>query len=188
MTESSGTAASATTPTTDSGKRWMPSAGHVITIIGLMFAWCGLWQDLSVTNLVVGFLLGVVIIAADFGTSGANSVRLIPLARLVWLVTVDLTTSTVSVAWEILTPTDYTKEAIIAVDVAPGSRSHYLLLTVAITLTPGTAVVDVHPEDGIMYLHLLHCDKTEETIAHVKALAELSCAALPQGKNAGPVR
>jgi multicomponent Na+:H+ antiporter subunit E len=162
---------------------WRPTAaGHIITVTSLAFAWCGLWDDLSVTNLVVGTLLGIAIVAAGFGTSGANGVRLVPLARLLWLVATDLATSTASVAWEVLTPTDYTEEAIIAVDIAPGSRTHYLLLAVAITLTPGTAVVDIEPNQGIIYLHLLHYEKAEETRAHTIALAELSRSALPQGK------
>jgi multicomponent Na+:H+ antiporter subunit E len=67
----------------------------------------------------------------------------------------------------------------VAVDVPTGARRHVLLLVVVITLTPGTAVVDVDPDTGTLYLHLLHCDRREKTTRHISRLAELTCAALP---------
>ncbi len=158
----------------------MPSVGRIVTVIGLTAAWCGLWRDISVANAVVGFGLAIAIVATGYGTPGTSGVRIRPLLRLVWLVFLDLVSSTVAVAREILTPTDYTEEAIIAVVVEPGSDQHFLLLTVAITLTPGTAVIDADPASGTLYLHLLHFDKASETETHVKRLAELSCRALPQ--------
>ncbi len=96
-----------------------------------------------------------------------------------WLVAVDLVVSTVQVAWEILTPTDYTDEAIIAVDTTIESRSHFLMLVVAITVTPGTAVIDSDGDTGRLYLHVLHAEKAPEIEKHVRQLAELACRALP---------
>jgi multicomponent Na+:H+ antiporter subunit E len=91
----------------------------------------------------------------------------------------------VSVAWEILTPTDYTDEAIIAVDTQVESRSHLLMLVVAITVTPGTAVVDTDADTGRLYLHLLHAEKADAIVAHVQRLADLACRALPVDADAG---
>jgi hypothetical protein len=34
-------------------------------------------------------------------------------------------------------------------------------------------------DTGRLYLHLLHADRAEGTIAHVRRLAELACRALP---------
>ncbi len=99
------------------------------------------------------------------------------LLHFVWLVVVDLVVSTVQVAWEILTPTDYTDEAIIAVDTDIESRSHFLMLVVAITVTPGTAVIDSDADTGRLYLHVLHAEKAPEIEQHVRHLAELACRA-----------
>ena len=60
-----------------------------------------------------------------------------------------------------------------------GTRAHLLLLIVAVTVTPGTAVVDADPDTGRLYLHLLHLDRAEGTVEHVLELAELACRALP---------
>ena len=84
-----------------------------------------------------------------------------------------------SVALEVLTPTDRTDEAIVAVPLPTESRRHLLLLIVAVTVTPGTAVIDADPDTGTLYLHLLHSDRRDATVAHVEELAELACKALP---------
>lgn len=152
---------------------------RLIIVCALMLAWCGLWQDLSVQNLLVGFILGVAVTAGSIATPFTGGVRPGPLVRLGWLVFTDLVKSTVEVAREILTPTDYTDEAIVAVTLPPEAGGHRLFLTVAITLTPGTAVVDADPRTGTLYLHLLHNERREDTVAHVERMAALACEALP---------
>ncbi len=153
---------------------------RIIMLIVLTAAWCGLWRDLSAANVLSGFALSLGILIAGIGTSGLGTVRPGALLRLSWHVIVDLTKSTWSVAFEVLTPTDYTEESVIAVPLPADSANHLLLLTVAITLTPGTAVVDVDADTCTLYLHLLHHDRAEETVAHVEELARLACEALPR--------
>jgi multisubunit Na+/H+ antiporter MnhE subunit len=101
------------------------------------------------------------------------------MVKLAAIVALDLVRSTFHVVWEILTPTDYTDEAIIAIDPPVDARSHLLLLVVAITVTPGTAVIDTDEETGRLYLHLLHAEAADEVTAHVHRVAELACRAFP---------
>ncbi len=154
---------------------------RLATIVALTAAWVGLWGTISFANVAAGIVVATVVVFSGLGTSGQGSVRIVPLLQFLKLVTIDLVQSTVGVAREILTPTDYTEEGIIAVPVPSHSKNHLLLLTIAITLTPGTAVVDADPDTGTLYLHLLHLERRNETVAHVEALAELACAALPVG-------
>jgi len=152
---------------------------RLLTLALLVAAWCALWGGISVANVLAGTVVAVTVTLAAGVEPGHGSIHLFPLLQFVWLVTVDLVVSTVSVAWEILTPTDYTDEAIIAVDTQAESRAHLLMLVVAITVTPGTAVVDTDADTGRFYLHLLHADKADGIVEHVQRLAELSCRALP---------
>lgn len=155
-------------------------------IIGLTLAWCGLWRTLSFANVAGGLVVSTIIVMSGLGPDARGGVRIVPLLKLLWLVFTDLVGSTREVAREILTPTDYTEEGIIAVQVEDECRAHLLLLAVAITLTPGTAVVDVDPKTGTLYLHLLHIERRDETVDHVHHLARLSTEALPapaQGVN-----
>jgi multicomponent Na+:H+ antiporter subunit E len=152
---------------------------RLVNIIVLTVVWCGLWQDVSAANLLAGVAIGIGVTSARLGPPSRGGMNPVALVKLGLLVLVDLVRSTVSVASEILTPTDYTEEAIVAVTVPDAGRQHLLLLTIAITLTPGTAVVDTDPDTGTLYLHLLHQDKREETVAHAQRLVRLACEALP---------
>jgi len=152
---------------------------RLVTLSLLVGAWCALWGAVSIANVLSGLLVAVTATLIAGVEPGAGRIRIVPLLHFVWLVAADLVVSTVSVAWEILTPTDYTDEAIIAVDTELGARSHLLMLVVAITVTPGTAVVDTDAETGRLYLHLLHAEKSDDIIAHVRRLADLACRALP---------
>lgn len=152
---------------------------RLITLIALTATWCGLWRDISIANIAAGALISVGILALGAGTGEDGTVRLVPLAKLLWLVIVDLARSTVAVASEVITPTDYTNESVVAVTLPRESRDHQLLLVVAITLTPGTAVVDADRDTGTLYLHLLHHEGRDETVKHVMKLARLAGEALP---------
>ncbi len=160
---------------------WLTTRRFVMIVV-FTAAWCGLWRDLSFANVASGAVLSTLILALGLGTAGQGGVNFGALVRLSWLVIVDLVQSTKSVAYEVLTPTDYTEESVIAVKVPKSTRNHLLLLTVAITLTPGTAVVDADPETCTLYLHVLHHDRTVETVAHVEQLARLAREALPVDK------
>ena len=135
---------------------------RLLTVALLVGAWCALWGDVSVANVLSGTLVAVAATVFSGVDRNAGGLRIVPLLHFVWLVAVDLVVSTVQVAWEILTPTDYTDEAIIAVDTSIESRSHLLMLVVAITVTPGTAVVDSDVDTGRLYLHVLHAEKSDE--------------------------
>lgn len=160
---------------------------RIISVVALTMAWCALWGSATIANISGGVLLSIVLTSSVVSTSSIGSVRIVPLLKLIGLVMVDLAKSTMSVATEILTPTDRTDEAIIGVKLPTGSSDHLLLVVVAVTLTPGTAVVDIDPDTGTIYLHLLHDQRRDETLDHVNQLARLACAALPvrpEGVNA----
>jgi len=156
---------------------------RVVSVVALTAAWCALWGAFSVANLVSGFAVSVV--ASTLGNPPQRGgVRLGPLLRLIWLVAVDLVVSTAVVAREVLTPTDFTDEAIVAIPVPPAGRMHLLLMFVAITVTPGTAVVAGEADASVIYLHVLHADRRDDVEAHTRRLFELANEALPSSREA----
>ncbi len=152
---------------------------RALTVLGLTVAWCALWQTISFANIAGGLVLSTIITGLGVGTNAHGSVRLVPLLKLAGVIFLDLVSSTINVAVEVLTPTDYTDESIIAVPLPAHAKEHMLLLVLAITLTPGTAVVDTDTDEAIIYLHLLHDSRRDETVAHAERLAELANQALP---------
>ena len=75
--------------------------------------------------------------------------------------------------------------ASIAVDLPPSSVRHHLLIVVAVTLTPGTAVVETDPRSGTVYVHLLHVDGRAAVTRHIEELAAVADRALPERTDAG---
>ncbi len=155
------------------------SLRRLLIVVGLTVMWCALWQTFSFANVAGGLLLSLAITALDLGPRAIGSIRLVPLMKLLWIVFVDLVRSTISVAVEVLTPTDHTDEAIIAIPLPDYAKDHFLVLTLAITLTPGTAVVDANPATSTIFVHLLHASDRASTIAHAERLAALAEEALP---------
>ncbi len=148
--------------------------------VTLVVMWCALWGDISAANVVSGVALAVGALVVGFAAPTADGVRPLALAKLIVVVLADLAGSTVAVAKEVLTPTDYTEEAVIAVPFVPAARRHLMFLTIAITVTPGTAVVAIDRDVDVMYLHVLHESRRDDVVRHVDRLVELCCDALPK--------
>lgn len=153
-----------------------PTASATIILVAV---WCALWGSVSVANVLSGVIVALLALAIAGAPEPSASLRLVPLAKLLWLVLVDLGASTVSVAREVATPGDQTSEAIVAVDVATSARRQWLLIVVAITLTPGTAVIEADRGQGRLELHLLHRDRGDAVVAHTHRLAALAAEAFP---------
>ena len=157
---------------------------RVALMIALTAAWCGLWGELSLANVLGGLVLTFVATTPLVMTTLGRPIRLGALVRLIAVVAVDLVQSTAAVVREVLTPTDHTDESEIEVEVGDTGLRHLYLLVVAITLTPGTAVVDVDTERGTLLLHLLHGDNEPGVRRHVERLVALAERALPSGADA----
>ena len=143
---------------------WLPAAA------GMVVLWCSLWGNWSVANVLSG--LAIVTVARSAGlVPEVPALRFVPLMRLLAVVFVDLVRSTWVVASEVLTPTDSTDETLVRVDVDVTEGVQRFVIVVAITLTPGTAVVGV--EEGCVEVHLLHRERRDELVEHVHELTEL---------------
>jgi multicomponent Na+:H+ antiporter subunit E len=159
---------------------------RAVSVVALTAAWCALWGSPSAANILSGLVVSAA--ATTLGMPArSGGVRLGPLLKLIWLVAVDLVVSTAVVVREVLTPTDFTDEAIIAIPIPPAGRVHLFLSYVAITITPGTAVVAAEADASVMYLHVLHADRRDEVEAHVLELFDLAERALPLPLPAEPV-
>lgn len=159
--------------------RGLMTVRRVVTLGALVAAWCALWGSVSWANVLSGLLVGIVALSIGVGGSGRGGVRLVPMVRLVGVVAADMVVSTVAVARAVVAPGERPSEGIIAVPISAPAKHHLLLLFVAITVTPGTAVVAAEADGSVLYLHVLDVDRRADVEAHTRRLAELACAALP---------
>lgn len=159
--------------------RDLATVRRLVTLAALVAAWCALWGSVSWANVLSGAVVGTVALRIGVGGSGRGGVRIVPMLHLVGVVALDMIVSTVAVARAVVAPGDHPAEGIIAVPISAPAKHHLLLLFVAITVTPGTAVVAAESDGSVLYLHVLDVERRAEVEAHTRKLAELACAALP---------
>lgn len=125
-------------------------------VLWMTAAWCLLWGEVTVGNVLAGAALGVVVVtvfplpAVGFGVT----VRPWPLVVLVVRFLYDLVVASIQVSWLAVRPR---LTHGVVVDLELRGRNPFLQTLTAemVGLVPGTVVIDLHPESGILTLHVL---------------------------------
>ena len=149
---------------------------HALVLITLAILWCCLWGAFSPYVFAAGLLIAWIVLGAfhravpplrvggggpigpaqvmNFLGFAAYFVKILLLAN--W-----------QVAKEVMTPVHYQVPRIVAYPVAGLTAVEVVVLSSAITLTPGTLVVDISDDAQTLYVHCLYAQD------HARALAEL---------------
>lgn len=139
--------------------------------IALAIIWAALTGDISLPNLLVGFVLGSAALYATrslypgsegYFTRASRWVRLI--VTFLW----ELIVSSVQVVWDVLTPQHKSRPGIISVPLDVTREEQILVLTNYISLTPGTLCLDVIEETNTLYIHAMFADDPEEIRRSIK--------------------
>ena len=147
----------------------------------LVLLWVVLWRDLSVANVASGVLVAVVLLALfPFGPSSSRiRLRPVPLLRLLLAFAWSVIRANLTVAWEVVTPGSRVREGIVAVPLQGSDPVVTTLVSHAITLAPGTMVIDVVGDElPVLLVHVLHLRSPEVVRREVQHLERLALAAL----------
>lgn len=134
--------------------------------LGLAIVWMGLTGSVTEWNFLAGLIVGALIISVYSGAAGEISYlgrgwRLLSsLGQFIRMIV----QSNMRVAWEVLTPKMHQKPRIIRYPVEGLSDAHRTAIASAVTLTPGTLVVDVSPDNKWLYIHCLYAEDREQAI------------------------
>jgi multicomponent Na+:H+ antiporter subunit E len=156
-----------------------------VLVLWLTTLWVALWADLTIGNVVGGALvaIAVALVARPTGVSGLEAGTIRPFSALAFGVyfLAGLVSSSLVVAWEIITPGSGIHRAIIAMPMHTTSDALVTLVANSITLTPGTATIDVreHAEGSppTLYVHVLHFRDVESIRRDVLRLERLAIKA-----------
>lgn len=152
--------------------------------IWLTALWIVLWRSTTPATIVTGIALSVALtwLVRRSHTDRREQHRVRPLALLRYLVhmVVALVKSNVQLAWEVLTPTDYTKPGLLEVRLPPSSELVLTVIANSITLTPGTMTLGLRAETSTLVIHVLHLRDVDEARAEIEELHRLVSAALVQ--------
>ncbi len=156
----------------------MTYLGPAIWLTGL---WMVLWRSTTPATIVTGVALAV---ALTWAVRRADThrehhrVRLPSLLRYLGHMVVALVRSNVQLAWEVLTPTDYTKPGLLEVRLPPSSELVLTVIANSITLTPGTMTLALQPETSTLTIHVLHLRDVNAARREIEDLHRLVSAAL----------
>ncbi|WCN82904.1 Na+/H+ antiporter subunit E [Micromonospora sp. LH3U1] len=130
---------------------------QVVALGWLLVVWNLLWGDINWANLIGGLLVGGAVLvffplpAVSFGG------RLRPRALLVFAVrfAVELVSASLHVARIAVQPGYRPRGAIIAVQLRVPTDLNLALTAEAVSLVPGTLILEVDRDSGTLYLHVL---------------------------------
>jgi multicomponent Na+:H+ antiporter subunit E len=152
---------------------------RVLLMIGLAFLWCCLWGSFSPYVFAAGVLVAWLVLMA-FGRAvpplhGGEGRRSSPW-RVVQLVSFSiyfiriLIVANWQVAKEVMTPAHNQTPRILAYPVPGLTPVEVVVLSSAITLTPGTLVVDISDDSQTLYVHCLYAHDRAKAVAELDDL------------------
>jgi multicomponent Na+:H+ antiporter subunit E len=126
-------------------------------ICWLTLVWVLLWGTFTVQTIIGGVLVAVAVMAL-FPMPPAPDrlpIRPLPLLGLLGFLAYDLVASTVGVSWQVLRYGPRARGTILEVPLYSSSDRVATVLANAVTLSPGTAVLQFAPERGVWYAYSL---------------------------------
>ncbi|WP_299955216.1 Na+/H+ antiporter subunit E [uncultured Modestobacter sp.] len=130
----------------------------------LVLVWILLWGTWSWANLLSGILVAVLVtnVLPLPAVIGGARVHPLPLLVLAFWFIKDLVVSSAQVAWQAIRPSGMQQGAIVAVQLRTDSDLLLTLIAEALTLVPGSIVLDLDRPRRTLGVHLLHVDDDED--------------------------
>lgn len=126
-------------------------------LVGLIVLWMVLWGEFSwlslLSGLAVALLVSLVFYLPPVELGGRINVlwSIAFLGRFLF----DLVVASVQVAWLAVRPSGVTRNSVLAAPLATRSDFIMTLVATALSLVPGSIVVEVDREQSILYLHVI---------------------------------
>jgi len=148
---------------------------RIIAVTALVLVWCLLWGSFSWANVLGGLVLALAVLAAFPlpPVTFAGRIHPIGLLRFAVRFLADLVVSSVQVARLAFRAGEPPRSAILAV--APRIRSdlNLTLTGVALSLIPGSLVIEVDRRAGVLYIHALGLRDAEDVERFRRSVLDL---------------
>lgn len=131
--------------------------------IFLALVWTFLQGELRGANFAVGLVLGYLIIAVSERALGqAAYVRKIGVVvRFIGYVLWEVFTASLTLAWRIIKPNPGLRPGIVRVPLDAQGDMEISTVANLITLSPGSAVLDIEADGSALYVHVMDLDDVE---------------------------
>ena len=136
----------------------------------LALAWAALQGEVTLVNLVVGYIVGYAILAflTKGGVMRSTLVsRTIHAARLAVFFAWELLLANFRVAADVLRGNQI-EPAVVAIPLDITSDGEILLLSMLINITPGSVTIDLSDDRQTLYVHVMHMKTADDTRREIK--------------------
>ncbi len=134
----------------------------------IAFLWMTLMDEdeLKFTTFFAGFLVGIGIIFFMHRFFGMQFYlrRLSSTIKLIFIFISELTKSSVIVLKQILSPRLKIKPGIFKYETVLKSDVEVTMLSLLLTLTPGSVVMEVSPEGNVLYIHAMDVELSKDAL------------------------
>jgi len=138
----------------------------------LALAWAALQGEITLGNLVTGYLLGYAILALlakGRVLPSKLTARTMHAAGLAMFFVRELVVANVKVAIDVVRPHTAIRPAVIGVPLDVTSDHEILLLSMLINITPGSVTIDLSEDRRTLYVHVMHMTSVEASRNEIKA-------------------
>jgi multicomponent Na+:H+ antiporter subunit E len=124
-------------------------------LVGLVLLWMVLWNQFTVLSLVTGVVVAVIVTRVFYLPPVELPGRINPWFTLVFLAHffLDVALASFQVAFQALNPRPIPRSSVIGIQLRTRSDLIMTLDAIAMSLVPGSLVVEADRERGILYLH-----------------------------------
>ncbi|MCE4050971.1 Na+/H+ antiporter subunit E [Bacillus sp. Au-Bac7] len=136
----------------------------------LGFMWMVMTVSFEPVAFLKGYLFGLLIlyIFRNFFSSRFYLFRILAVLNLTYIFIRELISSNIAVVKTVLKPKLDMKPGIFAYPTILEKNWEITILANLITLTPGTLVIEVSPDNKILYVHALDINDAQESIDSIK--------------------
>jgi multicomponent Na+:H+ antiporter subunit E len=138
----------------------------------LAVAWAALRGEFSLSELLLGYALGYVVLAAlarggVLSSAYRNKVRAV--IFLLGFLLRQFVVANIKMAIDVVGPRRRIRPAIVRVPLDATDDYEILLLSTLINLTPGSVALDVSNDRSALYVHVMHLTTPEAVRAEIKS-------------------
>lgn len=137
----------------------------------LALAWAALQGEVTLGNLVAGFVVGYVILGllARGGVMPSTlTSRTLPALELAGFFVWELVLANVRVAVDALRGATTIQPAVLGIPLDVTTDREILLLSMLINITPGSVTIDLSPDRRTLYVHVMHMTSAEASRREIK--------------------
>jgi len=141
-------------------------------LLNLLIAmvWMLLHDEWNMLTFTVGFLLGFLIIFSvrRFFPTPFYGRKLWSIMKLIYLFSIDLVVSSVLVIGQIIRPKLNIQPGIFRMETKLKSEWELSMLVNLLTLTPGSVIMEIELEKGLLYVHTMDIEKLQDSVIKTK--------------------